>query len=128
MFLDPAAVERDLQFIADLLALHIVVGVDIQHMIVLVGFYECAECLIDIEARNHVKIQRSVIHHFDGILEMKIPHGESARCGQFLTIQPVDEDAPAFMLRHLCVLKCLSCRVRHILHRVDFPAIYDVQR
>ena len=105
LILDPAAIERDLQRAADPLALHIVVGVDIQRMVVFIGFYERTEHFVDVETRNDIKIQYSVIHRLDAILEIKIPRSESARCCQILTIQPVEEDAPACIFGNLSFLK-----------------------
>ncbi len=70
-------------------------------MVVFIGLHECAKCFVNVEARNDIKIQYSVIHCLDAILEIKIPRGELARCGQLLTIQPVEEDAPAGILGNL---------------------------
>jgi len=128
LILDAAAIERDLQRVADLLALHIVVGIDIQRMVVFIGFYERTEHFVDVETRNDVKIQYSVIQCLDAILEIKIPRSESARCGQLLSIQPVEEDAPAVILGNLSLLKCLLCCVCYVLHCVDLPTVHDVER
>ena len=128
LILDAAAIERDLQRVADLLALHIVVGIDIQRMVVFIGLHECAKHFIDVETRNDVKIQYSVIHRLDAILEIKIPRGESAWRSQLLSIQPVKKDAPAVILGNLSLLKCLLCCVCYVLHCVDLPAVHDVER
>ena len=87
LIIDSAAIERDLQRVADLLALHIVVGVDIQRMVVFIGLHECSKRFVDVETRNDVKIQCSVIHRLDAILEIEILRSESARCRQLLPIQ-----------------------------------------
>ena len=128
LILDSAAIARDLQLIADLLALHIVVGIDIQRMVVFIGLHECAKHFVDVETRNDIKIQYSVIHRLDAILEIKIPRSESARRCQLLTIQPVEEDAPVGILGNLRFLICLRCRIRYVLHRVDLPAVHDIER
>ena len=126
--LDATAIERDLQHVADLLALHIVIGIDIQCMVVFIGFHKRAERFVDVETRNDIKIQYSVIQCLDAILEIKIPRGELARCGQFLTLQPIEEDAPAVILGNLSLLKGRFRSCRYVIHRVGFPAVHDVER
>ena len=128
LIIDSAAIERDLQLIADLLALHIVVGVDIQRMVVFIGFHKCLERFVNVEARNDVKIQYSVIHCLDAILEIEILRSESARCRQLLSIQPVEEDAPACIFGNLSFLKGRFRSCRYVIHRVGFPAVHDVER
>ena len=97
-------------------------------MVVFIGFYERTEHFVDVETRNDVKIQYSVIHRLYAILEIKILYSESAWRGQLLSIQPVEENAPACIFGNLSFLKGHFRSCRYVIHRVGFPAVHDVER
>ena len=73
-----ALAERQLQRVTGLALSDIVVGVDIEPIIIFIGQDECTEGSVHIELRLHKKIELAV-RLDDLITERKIPRGEVSR-------------------------------------------------
>jgi len=78
--------ERQLQRVAGSILRDVVVGVDIEPIIIFIGQDECTEGSIYIELRLYIKIELAV--RFDDLVtEREISHGEMSRRGDFHAIQ-----------------------------------------
>ncbi len=115
----------DFQFIADLSGCHIVVGVDIQGVVILAGADVSAEDRVHIEIGFHVKIQQ-VVYLADLLRKGDIPRGEVARRRPGFAGQPVFE--PRFMLKRAETAFAVG-EINgggNILYRIRFPAPSNV--
>ena len=78
--------EAQLQRVAGSILRDVVVGVDIEPIIIFIGQDECTEGSIYIELRLYIKIELAV--RFDDLVtEREISHGEMSRRGDLFTIQ-----------------------------------------
>ena len=94
--------ETQFQRVAGAVFLHVVVGVDVEPVIVFIRADEGAEDCVHIELRPHIKIELAV-HLDDLITERKNPRGEVSRRGDFLTAQMIQQLAPLIIARReLC--------------------------
>ena len=90
--------EAQLQCVAGSILRDVIVGVDVEPVIVFIRADEGAEGCIHIELRPHIKIELAV-HLDDLITERKNPRGEVSRRGDFLTAQMVQQLAPLIIAR-----------------------------
>ena len=90
--------ERQLQRVTGLALCDIVVGVDIEPIIIFIGQDECTEGSIYIELRLYIKIELAV--RFDDLVtEREISHGEMSRRGDLFTAQMIQQLAPLIIAR-----------------------------
>ena len=76
----------------------IVVGVDIEPIIIFIGQDECTEGSIYIELRLYIKIELAV--RFDDLItEREISRGEMSRRGDLFTAQMIQQFAPLIIAR-----------------------------
>ena len=52
--------EIQFQFVAEAVFLDIVVGVDVEPVIILVGTHKCAECCVHIEVSLHIEVELAI--------------------------------------------------------------------
>ena len=90
--------ERQLQRVAGSILRDVVVGVDIEPIIIFIGQDECTEGSIYIELRLYIKIELAV--RFDDLVtEREISHGEMSRRGDLFTAQMIQQFAPLIIAR-----------------------------
>ena len=90
--------EIQFQCVAGLALCEIVVGVDIEPIIIFIGQDECTEGSIYIELRLYIKIELAV--RFDDLVtEREISHGEMSRRGDLFTAQMIQQFAPLIIAR-----------------------------
>ena len=90
--------EAQLQRVAGAVFLHVVVGVDVEPVIVFIRADEGAEDCVHIELRPHIKIELAV-HLDDLITERKNPRGEVSRRGDLFAAQMLQQLAPLIIAR-----------------------------
>lgn len=108
--------EIQLQCITETVFLDVVVGIDVEPVIVLIGADECTEGGIHIEVRLQIKVELAI--RFDDLLtERKIPCREMSCRGDLFAVQTLQQ----FLQHHIPGNKLLLCCTiggcRHILHR-----------
>ena len=118
-------VERDLQLVADLAGGHIVVGVDVQPVVILRGADLGPEHRVHVKGRFQVKIQE-VIHLGDLLRHPDLPRGEMARRGDLPAVQRVQEPGPSLVAVEVRLAVRLIDRFRDIPHGKGLPAIHHI--
>ena len=104
-----ALAERQLQRVTGLALCDIVVGVDIDPIIIFIGQDECTEGSIYIELRLYIKIELAV--RFDDLVtEREISRGEMSRRGDLFTAQMIQQLA-------LLIIARLELRPCGMVHR-----------
>ena len=79
--------ERQLQRVAGSILRDVVVGIDVESVIVFVREDEGSEDGVHIKICVHIEVELTVFLHHDLITEGKIPRGEMSRRGDFHAIQ-----------------------------------------
>ena len=93
-----ALAERQLQRVTGSILRDVVVGIDVEPVIVFVREDECTEGSIYIELRLYIKIELAV--RFDDLItEREISHGEMSRRGDLFTAQMIQQFAPLIIAR-----------------------------
>lgn len=117
--------EIQLQRIAWSILCDVIVGVDIQPVIILIRADECAEGRVYIELSLHIKVQLAVLHH-DLIAERKILRGEMSRRCELLPVQVIQQLPPHHVLGRILLLHSAVGGCRHVTHRPRCPTVHDV--
>ena len=123
-----------LQCVADTTGLQIVVGINVQPVIILGGTDIGAKHLICVEAHLHVKLQQIVVLN-DLVSEGNVLGAEPPAAGEVFRfrllmerslLQPVQEDPPPFVRRSVALLHSEVGGGAHIPDSEPLPAIHDV--
>ena len=98
--------EVQFQRVTQTILLHVIVGVNVEPVVVLIGADKCTEGGIYIEVRLQIKVELAV--RFDDLLtEGKISSGEMPCRGDLFAIQMIQQFAPLLICRSKVRPRCM---------------------